>query len=372
MKAEKDFHDIAKSFDIEINGSRASDIQVHSPDFYKSIISSGSLGLGDAYVDGLWDCENISEFIFKVSRVDGSNIKFKKNLRLMLFLAKHRFFNLQSVKRSVAVCDQHYNLGNDLYEKMLDSELNYSCGYWKNASNLEEAQQNKLDLICRKMYLKPGMRILDVGCGWGSFARFSAKNYGVEVVGITISKEQIKYANDNIDDLPIKFLLQDYRDYEADKFDRIISIGMFEHVGIKNYKTYFNKLNGLLKDDGLFLLHTIGSNETCVDPEPWIEKYIFPNSKLPSIVQITKAMEKFFYFEDVHSFGTDYDKTLMAWNDNFINSWDSIKHNYDERFYRIWTYYLQFCAGGFRGRMNQLWQLVLSKDGVVGGYDSVR
>ena len=372
MKTEQDFQEIAKQFDIEINGNHPSDIQVHSPEFYKMVIKDGSLGLGEAYIQGLWDCKDISTLFYKITRFDLNKVKLKKNLRLLLFVIKHKLFNLQSIKRSVEVCDQHYNIGNKLYQYMLDSELNYSCGYWKHANDLETAQRHKLNLICRKMRLKPGMRVLDVGCGWGSFARFAAKNYGVNVVGVTISKEQIEYANEHTGDLPIQFLLQDYREFESEQFDRIISIGMFEHVGIKNYETYFKKLRALLKDNGLFLLHTIGTGETASDPDPWIEKYIFPNSKLPSLVQITKAVEPYFCVEDLHNFGSDYDKTLMAWHENFVNNWYEIEHQYDEKFYRIWTYYLQFCAGGFRSRVIHLWQFVLSKDGYIGGYDSIR
>lgn len=373
MKNEEEFlQQVAQEFGITLNGDKPYDIQVHSPEVYKMVVKNGSLGLGEAYIKGLWDCEDLSELFYKVTSVHGNEIAIKKNLRLLLFVFKHKLFNFQSVKRSVAVCDQHYNLGNELYNRMLDRELNYSCAYWKNADNLDDAQKAKLDLICRKMHLKPGMRVLDVGCGWGSFARYAAKHYGVDVTGITISKEQINYANQHIGDLPIRFLMEDYREFKAEPFDRIISIGMFEHVGIKNYQTYFRHLKHLLKDDGLFLLHTIGTTITAADPDPWIEKYIFPNSKLPSMCQISKSIEKHFCLEDLHNFGADYDKTLMAWYHNFVAAWPEIKHHYDDEFYRIWTYYLLTCAGTFRSRTIHLWQLVLSKYGVLGGYEPVR
>ena len=372
MKIQQDFQKIARQFDIEINGSRDSDIQVHSPEFYKRVMKDGSLGLGEAYIDRLWDCDNLSELFFKISRTNDYHVPVRKSLRLLFFLLKYKMLNVQSVRRSRAVCDQHYNIGNQLYQYMLDSELNYSCGYWKNADNLEQAQQNKLDLICRKLHLEPGMKVLDVGCGWGSFARFAARYYGVEVTGVNISTEQVEYARRHSDGLPITILLEDYRNLSGEKFDRIVSIGMFEHVGVKNYPTYFSKLNELLKDDGLFLLHTIGTSVTSSDPDPWIEKYIFPNSKLPSLLQIAKTVEPFFCVEDLHNFGSDYDKTLMAWYHNFTQHWGELKHQYDERFYRIWTYYLLFCAGGFRARAIHLWQIVLSRQGLINGYEPVR
>lgn len=372
MKTFDDIQQIASECDIEINGQRDSDIQVLSNECYKRLVRDGSLGFGEAYVERLWECTNLSELFYKIARTGYDEVPIPKSPRLLWYIIRHRFFNLQSLKRSKKVCQQHYNLGNKLYELMLDSELNYSCGYWRHADDLEQAQRDKLDLICRKLDLKPGMRVLDVGSGWGSFARYAAQHYGVEVVGINISTEQVNYAREHAGDLPIQFLLEDYRNLSGEQFDRIVSIGMFEHVGAKNYPTYFQKLNELLKDDGLFLLHTIVAGSTSSQPDPWIEKYIFPNSKLPSLAQITQSVEPYFCVEDLHNFGSDYDKTLMAWYHNFTKNWDKLKHQYDERFYRIWTYYLLSCAGAFRARAIHLWQAVLSKQGVTGGYASIR
>jgi cyclopropane-fatty-acyl-phospholipid synthase len=239
MKTFEDFQKIARECDIEINGNRDSDIQVRSSEFYKRVVRDGSLGFGEGYVEGLWECNNLSELFYKIARTGYDEVPIPKTPRLLFYILKHKLLNPQSLKRSEKVCQQHYNLGNELYELMLDSELNYSCGYWRNADTLEEAQKAKLDLICRKLYLKPGMKVLDVGCGWGSFARFAARHYGVEVVGINISTEQVNYARKHADDLPIEIRLEDYRKISGEKFDRIISIGMFEHVGVNNYLTYF-------------------------------------------------------------------------------------------------------------------------------------
>jgi len=171
--------------------------------------------------------------------------------------------------------------------------------------------------------------------------------------------------------LPIELRLQDYRDVH-ETFDHVISLGMFEHVGYKNYRTYMEVASRCLKDDGLFLLHTIGGNMSVTHTDPWIERYIFPNSMLPSLAQIGKAIEKIFVMEDWHNFGADYDKTLMAWFHNFNKHWDTLKGKHGDRFYRMWKFYLLASAGGFRARKNQLWQIVLSKNGVPGGYASIR
>jgi cyclopropane-fatty-acyl-phospholipid synthase len=254
---------------------------------------------------------------------------------------------------------------------MLDKGMNYSCGYWNKAETLDKAQEAKLDLICRKTALKPGMKVLDIGCGWGGFAKYAAEKYDVRVLGITVSREQVEFARKFCKGLPVEIELQDYRKL-TEEFDRIISIGMFEHVGSRNYRTYMKVVHRCLTSDGLFLLHTIAGNSSVSSTDPWINKYVFPNSILPSAKRITSAAEGVFVLEDWHSFGQHYDKTLMTWYGNFTKNWDKIKDTYDQRFYRMWTYYLLSCAGSFRSRRNQLWQIVFSKKGIQGGYQSIR
>jgi cyclopropane-fatty-acyl-phospholipid synthase len=271
------------------------------------------------------------------------------------------------VRRAWQVGEAHYDLGNDFYQKMLDSRMTYTCGYWENATDLEAAQEAKLDMICRKLDLKPGQRVLDIGCGWGSFMGFAAEHYGVECVGVTISREQAAHGQKLCEGLPVEFRLTDYRNLD-EKFDHIASIGMFEHVGHKNHHAFFDVARRCLKEEGLFLLHTIGKNRRDSTPDPWIDRYIFPNGDLPSLDRISVAVEDQFIIEDVHNFGADYDKTLMAWNENFQAAWPELSNRFDERFKRMWEYYLQACAGAFRSREIQLWQLVLSPDGVPGGY----
>ncbi len=356
--------------DIQINGSRPWDIQVHNDLFFNRVARQGSLGLGESYMDGWWDAKNLDQFFYKIlsAHLD-KRIGFSWTL-VMTFL-KSFLFNLQTKDRAYTVGEHHYDIGNDLYSVMLDKRLTYTCGYWKNAKSLDEAQEAKLDLTCKKIGLKKGDHVLDVGCGWGSFLKFAAENYGAHGTGITVAKEQVTLARELCKNLPIEIKLQDYRETK-EQFDHVVSLGMIEHVGSKNYRTYMETVHKCLKNSGLFLLHTIGSNKSVRSTEPWIEKYIFPNSMLPSLTQLSKATENLFIIEDVHNFGADYDKTLMAWFENFDHNWPTLKNNYSERFYRMWKYYLLSCAGSFRARHIQLWQIILSKDGVPGGYIPVR
>lgn len=356
--------------DIQINGTRAHDIQIHDERVYARVIKQGTLGFGESYMDGWWDADAVDQLIFRLLR-SAANEQVSGVLPAILKNAQAILSNMQSKRRAFQIGEEHYDIGNDLYTAMLDKRLTYTCGYWKNAINLDEAQEAKLDLVCRKLQLKPGQRVLDIGCGWGSFMKFAAEKYGVSCVGVTVSKEQKKLGETRSAGLPIEFRLQDYRELN-EKFDHIVSLGMFEHVGYKNYREYMEVAARCLKDDGLFLLHTIGGNTSVHSIDPWIEKYIFPNAMLPSVTQIAEASEGLFVMEDWHNFSVDYDKTLMAWFERFTAAWPSLKDTYDERFRRMWTYYLLSCAATFRARKNQLWQVVFSKHGVLGGYTSVR
>ncbi len=279
--------------------------------------------------------------------------------------------NQQTRIRSKKVAQEHYDLSPELYESFLDPYNQYTCGYFKDTNNLNEAQEKKLDLICRKLQLSDRDKVLDIGCGWGGFAKYAAKHYGCHVTGITISDEQAQYAREYTQGLPVEIKLIDYRDL-SEKYDKILVCGMIEHVGYKNYRTFMKVVHNALKDDGLFLLHTMGGNHSVRGTDPWINKYIFPNGMLPSIKQIGKSIEGLLVMEDWHNFGTNYDKTLMAWFENFHKGWPNLKDKYGNRFYRMWKYYLLSCAGSFRARRIQLWQIVLSKHGVPDGYISVR
>lgn len=355
---------------VRINGADPWDLKVHDERFYRRALTEGDLGIGEAYMEGWWDAEKVDELMFRILRAQLDR-KVKRKLALLIRLGAASLVNMQSRRRAFIIGEKHYDLGNELFQNMLDKGMNYSCGYWNDACNLDEAQERKLDLICRKLYLKPGMRVLDIGCGWGGFMKYAAEKYRVEVVGITVSKEQIELGRKMCEGLPVEFRLLDYRSIN-EKFDRIVSVGMIEHVGYKNYRTFFKVAEKCMKDDGLFLLHTIGGNRSVKTIGLWTHKYIFPNGMLPSVAQIGKSIEGLFVMEDWHNFRTDYAKTLLAWFKNFDESWTKLSDQYPPYFYRMWKYYLLSSAGAFRAGRNQLWQIVLSKSGIPEGYKSVR
>lgn len=359
-------HKWLDSADVRINGDRPWDIEMRDQRAYRRAAIQGTLGLGESYMDGWWECERLDLFFDKILSADIQRA-FDRNLFMLAEFVRAHVVNLQRKSRAFKVGEHHYDIGNEFYQRMLDARMTYTCGYWQNASDLDMAQEAKLDLTCRKLGLKQGDRVLDIGCGWGSFAKFAAEKYGAQVLGITVSKQQAELAREFCRGLPVEIRLQDYRDVTG-TFDHVVSLGMFEHVGYRNYRTYMRTVARNLKDDGLFLLHTIGHRISVRCNDAWIEKYIFPNSMVPSVKQIGKAIEGVFVMEDWHNFGADYDKTLMAWFENFDRHWGEIKDQYEERFYRMWKYFLLSCAGSFRARHLQLWQVIFSKCGTPGGY----
>ncbi|HTK05393.1 MAG TPA: cyclopropane fatty acyl phospholipid synthase [Candidatus Eisenbacteria bacterium] len=362
--------DLLARADIAVDGSRPWDLRVRDDRFYGRALADRNLGLGEAYMDDWVRCDRWDEFMCRLLRSDLRQ-RLPLSLSEVAFVARSAVMNFGAKKLAFFVGEAHYDIGDDLYERMLDRSMTYTCAYWKDAADLDQAQEAKLDLVCRKIGLKRGMTVLDIGCGWGSFAKFAASRYGASVVGITVSKAQLAAANRACMGLPAAFRLQDYRDVTG-KYDRIVSLGMFEHVHYKNYRRYMEVAHRALKADGQFLLHTIGGNISETSMDPWIHKYIFPNSMLPSIAQIGRSIEGLFVMEDWHNFGPDYDRTLMAWYANFSRRWPELSAKYGERFRRMWEYYLLSCAGSFRARANQLWQIVLTKKGIEGGYETVR
>jgi len=361
MEAKKIAKDLLSEAGISINGKMSWDIQVHDNRLYRRVLSEAGLGLGESYMDGWWDCEALDEFINRILKAKLDK-KVTRNWKTSLYILNTKLFNRQKKSRATQVGEQHYDLGNDLYRAMLDTRLNYTCAYWKNARNLDEAQEAKLDLVCKKINLKPEMTVLELGCGWGSFAKYAAEKYGAKIVAVNISKEQVQLGRELCRGLPVEIRLQDYREVDG-KYDAVISIGILEHVGYKNYRTYMEVVNRCLKDDGIAFIHTIGSNVSTTYTNRWTNKYIFPNSMLPSISQIAKSMEGLFVVEDWHNFGPDYDKTLLAWYQNFNGAWPELRDKYGDRFYRMWRFYLLSSAGGFRSRIHQLWQIVMTKTG---------
>ena len=364
--AQKATEEIFGPLDIRIDGNRAWDIRVHHPDFYSRVLADGSLALGESYMDGWWSCPALDQFFDRILRAGLDRQSLKKG-RLLWEGVKAKLVNAQRKSQAGVIGKRHYDIGNRLFAAMLDKRMNYSCAFWDGAESLDQAQENKLDMICRKIDLKPGMRVLDIGCGWGGFAKWAAEQYGARVRGLTVSREQAAFARKDCRGHDVTIALEDYRALEG-TFDRIVSIGMLEHVGFRNYRTFMKVARRCLTEDGLLLVQTIGGNRSVHGTDAWIGKYIFPNSMLPSARQIAAAGEGLLVLEDWHSFGPHYDRTLMAWHANFTRNWDRIKDLYDERFFRMWTYYLLSCAGSFRSRRNQLWQIVFSKEGLRGGH----
>jgi cyclopropane-fatty-acyl-phospholipid synthase len=360
-KSEIVLRELLSLAEIEVNGSHPWDIQVHNDLFYERVLRDSTLGLGESYMEGWWDCPAIDEFVDRALKAHLED-KVRNETRYLFQAMRAKILNRQSSKRAFEVGVKHYDLGNDLYQRMLDKRLNYTCGYWNEAKNLDDAQEAKLELVCKKIGAKPNMKILELGCGWGSFAKYAAEKYGASVLGLTVSKEQVALGMKLCKGLPVELRLQDYREVQGE-FDAVISIGVMEHVGYKNYLTYMQVVNRCLKADGIGFVHTIGGNKSITTSEPWSDKYIFPNGMLPSISQLGAAMENLFVMEDWHNIGPHYDPTLMAWHANFEKSWSDLQPKYGETFYRMWRYYLLCSAGAFRSRTQQLWQIVFTPIG---------
>jgi cyclopropane-fatty-acyl-phospholipid synthase len=321
-------------------------------------------------MDGWWECDALDELFCRMlrARLDG---RLPVNFSTLAIALATRVFNFQSQGRSRRAVQSHYDLGNDFFAAMLDPTRQYSCAYFSGTDDLAQAQIHKMDLICRKLGLRPGLRVLDIGCGWGGLARHAALHYGCQVVGITLSREQLAYATQACAGLSVEIRLQDYRQM-TEAFDRVVSVGMMEHVGYKNYRQYYEVAARCLSEGGLFLCHTIGGNTSQTSSDPWLNRYIFPDSMLPSPAQVTRAADGLFVLEDVHNFGPHYDRTLLAWARNFAEAWPRFRAIYGERFGRMWRYYLLSCAGAFRARHIELFQFVFAKGGVPGGYTAVR
>lgn len=367
-------HVLLWAADVQLGGARPWDLQCSDPAalhrLIDAVVRRGSLGFGDAYVDGVWDCEALDQLFTRLLLVEADRrYAHAGRLHKALWRMRDQLFNLQSLRRSTTVARRHYDIHPAVYAAMLDPWRQYSCGYWERASDLAEAQEHKLRLICEKLKLRPGLRLLDIGCGWGGLAAYAARHYGVEVVGITLSSEQLRLARRHWGELPLRFELCDYRrlaQLDCAPFDRIVSVGMLEHVGPRNLRGFFNIVGQALSDQGLVLLHTIGYRCRSRHSDPWIDAHVFPHGRLPAPAELAAALEPGWLIQDWHNFGPDYDRTLVAWHANVEAAWPQLapligEPAAAERFQRFWRYYLLCCAGFFRSGQGQLWQLVLSK-----------
>jgi len=346
---------------IAVNGYRPWDIRVKDDRWFGRVWREKNLGLGESYMDGWWECARIDEMICRLLSGEVEE-KIRRNWRDLVGVLPAVFFNLQKKRRARIIAERHYDRDNELFFSFLDPYRQYSCGFYKDTEDLEQAQINKMELICRKLQIRSGDHVLDIGCGWGGVARFLAEQHGCTVTGVNISREQLAFAREFCKGLPVTFADCDYREIQG-RFDKIVSVGMFEHVGYRNHRAFMRVVNRSLKEDGLFLLHTIGNDVSYLSCDPWITKYIFPNGLVPSVSQIACSAERLFVIEDLHNIGPHYDKTLMAWNCRFQRSWERLRERYDDRFKRMWEYYLLSCAGVFRARRMQVWQILMTRYG---------
>ncbi|MGE0861460.1 MAG: cyclopropane fatty acyl phospholipid synthase [Gammaproteobacteria bacterium] len=351
--------------DVALDGRRPWDLRVHDARLWRRIALTGTRGLGDAYVDGWWDVERLDLLFARL--IEARADRRAWNLPRRALRLAHRVANHQTVTRAREVGTRHYDLDPRLYAAMLDKRMVYTCAYWARATTLDQAQEDKLELVCRKLQLEPGMRVLDVGCGWGSFARYVAERHGAHVVGVTISRQQAEHARLACAGLPVEIRDQDYRLVD-ERFDRIVSLGMFEHVGSRNYATYMQKLRDCLVSDGLCVLQTVGLPDDGPGMDPWVTHHIFPNSQVPSAARLVQAVQNRLRIEDWHCFGPDYIRTLRAWHGNFRDAWPRLRELFEPRFFRLWSYYLLMFAGVFRARGLDLWQLVLAAPGRTAAY----
>ena len=345
---------------VTVNGSDPWDLIVHDERLYTRIMRDGTLGFGEAYVEGWWDSPNLDQCMDRIFRARLDHA-LRDNWVIIAHVVRAKLFNFQ-MTRPFEVAQKHYDIGNDLYEAMLDRRLVYTCAYWKDAKDLDAAQEAKLDLVCRKIGARPGMRILDLGCGWGGFAGYAAERYGAHVVGYTVSKEQVALARERYAGLPVEFRLDDYRNATG-TYDAVSSIGLMEHVGWKNYRGYMELVDRCMAPDGVALIHTISGTVTRNQLDPWFDKYVFPNAVFPSLGRLGHALEELLVAEDLHNIGEHYDYTLMAWWERFDAAWPRLRARYGDSFYRLWKYYILTSAGSFRSRSLNLFQLVMTRQG---------
>src|SRR5437867_11049691 len=364
-RAQNVMTDLLAFADIRVNGARPWDIQVHDQRFFNRVLASGTLGFGESYMDGWWDCDALDEMSCRAIRAELEK-RFEFRLPNIWALLTALLANQQTPGRARTVGRVHYDLRNDVFEAMRDPNMQYSCALFAEGDDLASAQLRKLDWICERLRLRPDLRLLDIGCGWGGLARYAARHYGCHVVGITISREQFRYAQRRCRGLDVEIQLRDYREV-TERFDRAVSVGMVEHVGYKNYRTYMQAASRSLGDDGLILCKGMCGNVSRFHTDPWITRYIFPNSMLPSLAQLTRAAEGVFIVEDVKNIGPNYDPTLLAWEENFRRAWPRFADRYGERFRRMWRFYLLSCAGAFRACSLQVYSILFSKEGTAIG-----
>jgi cyclopropane-fatty-acyl-phospholipid synthase len=364
------FAQLLAAADIHLNGSRPWDIQINNPLTLGRIMRDGSLGMGESYMDGWWDCQAIDQMMTRAVRARLHEHLGTPRAHVQSWFGQWAKRLPSSNARIVGRAQ--YDLNNQLFCAMLDSSMSHSSAYWEEgATTLEQAQEAKMEMVCRKLQLKPGMRLLDIGCGWGSFMRYAAKHYGVTALGLTTSKEQMALGQSMNQDLPVQFEHTDIQHFNTNsrsQFDCVVSLGMLNTPVLAANNALFSTARRSLKKDGLFLLETMGNNQRGQLLEPWLQKHLLCQIPLPSLGDVTDVAQLDFVVEDVHNLGADHDRTLLHWHQRFERAWPQLRLAYDERFYRMWRYHLMGSAGSFRARSTQIWQMVMSPKGLSSVY----
>ncbi len=331
------------------------------------------LYFGEAYTNGSLKIENgtLTEFLeIALRNIGKGDINIYGKIFNKLKGTYRYLTNFNRGLKSKKNVSHHYDISEKLYDLFLDSNRQYSCAYFKNENeSLEQAQSNKIDHIIKKLNIKPDQKVLDIGSGWGTLAIKIAQKTNSIVTGITLSENQLEYSNNKAKELnlgnQVKFKLMDYRDVN-EKFDRIVSVGMFEHVGRKFYKSYFNSVSKLLNDKGVSLIHTIGSSNPPRDPQPWITKYIFPGGYTPSLSEIARPIEDSgLVISDMEVLRMHYSHTLRHWKERFLAQKDTVLDMFDEKFFRMWEFYLASCEMAFKWGDQVVFQLQLTKDNMA-------
>lgn len=348
--------------DVRLDGARPWDLRVRDPRFYRKAVVQGSIGFGESYMDGWWDTGDLEELFARIIRVglDRDRQFAPVHLGYGLFT---RLFNNQTKSRARRVAERHYDFGNDLFFEFLGRYKNYSCGYYDGTDDLDEAQRRKMDLLCRKLGLRAGDRVLDVGGGWGEIARYMADHYGARVTSINISEEQMRFSREHCRGASVEIVKCDYRDLKG-TYDKIAVIAMLTHVGHKNYRAFMEKAHACLAPGGTMIIESVGGNRSFSHIDPWIDRYIFPGALIPSVAQFGRAFEGLFVVEDWHNFGPHYVKTLRAWNDRLQQAWPRLKDRYGgDRTRRMFEFFFRMASAAFRERDLQHWHIVLTRKG---------
>jgi cyclopropane-fatty-acyl-phospholipid synthase len=350
---------VLRTAGIHLGGDQPWDVQVTDPRFYSSVLLRGSLGFGESYMRGWWHVEDLEEVAYRLSRA-GLHWVARALPPHLVALAAASFSNRQTRTDSVNLVDRHYNLGNDLFRGFLGRSMVYSCAYFDDTESLDRAQELKLDLICRRLGLKAGERLLDIGGGWGEFARHAALHYGCHVTSINIADEQIRHARERCAGLPVEIVKCDYRDLRG-SFDKVAVIAMLTHVGHSNYRRFMTIVHDCLATGGRVLVETLGSRISKVNCEPWTNRYIFPGGVVPSLRQIDRAADGLLARTEVTEFGHHYVPTLRSWNANLHASWPQLAGRYPETTRLMLGYFFLTVAGAFRAGHLKYWHVQLQK-----------